>query len=217
MAVWASAPPQQSDRASATAARDPRFRIVMAPTLARALTAGPASGAVAPEGHDLALGGAARHLQRRPDRPGRDAVDPDALRAELLGQRLHEVHRGRLGLGIVVEVRRGVVGLFRRRRDDGGAGLEVRQRRLDVGGRVDVGLPVASKYSSDRSRIDARDCWRPALLTTVSRLPSWRTGSSTRRRQNAASRSWAGPRPCALPPELGRRPHRRRPPRRANS
>ena len=49
MAVWASAPPQQSDGASATAARDPRFRIVMAPTLAGALTAGPASGAVAPK------------------------------------------------------------------------------------------------------------------------------------------------------------------------
>ena len=80
-------------------------------------------------------------LQRRPDRPGRDAVDADALGPELLGQRFDEVHRRRLGLGIVVEVGRRIIGLLGRGSDDRGTRLQVRQCRLDnPERRVNVGL-----------------------------------------------------------------------------
>ena len=84
---------------------------------------------------------AAGYLQRRPDRPRRDAVHADAARCQLLRQRIDIVSRRRLGLGIVVQVLGRIHRLLGRRADDHRAGLQVRQRRLDDPERcVDVGL-----------------------------------------------------------------------------
>src|SRR5271165_68373 len=55
----------------------------------------------------------AAHLKRSPDWPGRDPVDSDAFRPELLGERFDVVHRRRLRLRIVVEIGREIVGLLR--------------------------------------------------------------------------------------------------------
>ncbi len=80
-------------------------------------------------------------LQRGPERAGGDDVDPDALRGELLGQRLADrVDRG-LGGGVVHQPGGGGVGLDRAGGDDGRAGRQVRHGLLhDPEHRVDVGL-----------------------------------------------------------------------------
>ena len=51
---------------------------------------------------------------------------------------------------------------------------------------------VASKSSVETSRMEARVCWRPALLTRMSSPPSPRTASSTSVRQKASSRRSPG-------------------------
>jgi hypothetical protein len=61
---------------------------------------------------------AAADLQRRPDWPRRHPVHADTFGCKLFGQRLDLVHRRRLGLSIVVKVRRRVVGLLGGRADD---------------------------------------------------------------------------------------------------
>src|SRR5580658_3185288 len=55
---------------------------------------------------------AAADLKRCPYRTGSNPVDANSFWPQLLGQRFHEIHRGRLGLGIVIEIRRGVIGLL---------------------------------------------------------------------------------------------------------
>src|SRR5580700_10475785 len=50
----------------------------------------------------LLRGGAAAHLQGGPDGAGRDSIDSDAFRSELLGQGFDEIHRSRFRLRIVV-------------------------------------------------------------------------------------------------------------------
>src|SRR5712671_4322439 len=50
----------------------------------------------------LLLRSTAADLQRRPDRPRRYAIYADPLGSELLGQRLHVIHRRGFGLSIVV-------------------------------------------------------------------------------------------------------------------
>src|SRR5450631_4740741 len=45
----------------------------------------------------------AGNLKRCPDRTGRNRVDSDALRRELLRKRLHEIHRRGFGLRIIVQ------------------------------------------------------------------------------------------------------------------
>jgi hypothetical protein len=61
---------------------------------------------------------AAADLQRRPDWPRRHPFHADTFGCKLFGQRLDLVHRRRLGLSIVVKVRRRVVGLLGGRADD---------------------------------------------------------------------------------------------------
>src|SRR5579871_5279239 len=61
------------------------------------------------EVNEMVLHGAAGDLKRRPDRPGCDSVNADALWTKLLGKRLHKVHCRRLGLRVIVQISRRVV------------------------------------------------------------------------------------------------------------
>lgn len=54
------------------------------------------------EVNKMLLGRTARDLKRRPDRARRDSIHANAFGSELLGKRLHEVHRRSLGLGVVI-------------------------------------------------------------------------------------------------------------------
>jgi hypothetical protein len=82
-----------------------------------------------------------QRLARCPDGARSHAVDPASLCSELLGERLDIIHRRRFCLRVVVKIRGWIVGLFRSRADDDGAGLGVWQRRLnDPEWGIDVGL-----------------------------------------------------------------------------
>lgn len=84
---------------------------------------------------------AARHLKRRPDRPRRDGVDPDAVRRELLRQGFYVIHGCSFCLRVVVQVRGWIIRLLRGGADDDRAEFEVRERRFnDPERRVDIRL-----------------------------------------------------------------------------
>ena len=122
-------------------------------------------GGLAAEFLQLLHGSASGNLQRRPDGARSNAVDPNTLWSELFGERLDIVHRRRFRLRVVVKVRGRIVGLFRRRADDDGPGLKVRQRRLDDPERgADVGLDrrveILGRNIEDRTHapVGARRC-----------------------------------------------------------
>src|ERR1700722_17030552 len=84
---------------------------------------------------------AAGNLKRRPDRPGSDRIDADALRRKLFRERLHVIHGRRFGLRIVIEIGGWIISLLGSRADNDRTWLQVRQRRLDdPERRIDVGL-----------------------------------------------------------------------------
>src|ERR687893_397460 len=77
------------------------------------------------------LGGHGSRDQRRPHRPRRHRVDPDAPRYQVLGEPLREGDDRALGGGVVQERRLGLVGLDGGGVDDARARPHVRDRRLD--------------------------------------------------------------------------------------
>ena len=73
--------------------------------------------------------------------PGATPQTRMPLGASCFAERFDVIHRRRLGLSVVVQIRRRIVGLFGRRADDDGAWLQMGKRRLDdPERRIDVGL-----------------------------------------------------------------------------
>ena len=84
---------------------------------------------------------AARHLERRPERPGRHGVDADAAGRELLGQALGEVQHRRARHGVVHDGGRRIACLLGGGEHDRAARAQKRHRRLgEPERRVHVGL-----------------------------------------------------------------------------
>src|SRR5215203_4812929 len=110
------------------------------------------------------LGVEGRGDERRPDRPRRDAVHPDALLDELLRERAGEGDDRALRGAVVEKLRAAAIGRHRCGVDDRGALLQMRQRRL---GHEEIAEDVGSEGALDLLRRDLVDVLLRMLLGGV--------------------------------------------------
>src|SRR3981081_2678995 len=126
--------------------------------------------------------------ERRPNRPGRNRVDADALLDQRLGQRTRQSHDRTLGGSIIDQSLVAVVGSDRCGVDDGGALLHVAQRVFGHEEEAeDIGAEGRSICLASISRTSSVSCCSAALLTRISRRPNSLTVFSTASRQSFSS------------------------------